>query len=188
MRGRLSNVIGFDDAPCEPRQRGGVLVVGAVFAGLSLQGVISGRIRYDGADATCTLARLVSTSKFAGQTQLVLIQGIAFAGFNVVDIHGLHHALDIPVMAVARRQANMQAVYDALHSRVPGGARKWAIIERAGPMEPVAGLFVQRAGISLGDAKKLIERFAIHGHIPEPLRTAHLIAGGIASGQSRGRT
>lgn len=188
MRERLSNVIGFDDAPCQPGQRGRVLVVGAVYAGLSLQGVISGRVRRDGADATRMLASMVADSKFAAQTQAILIQGIAFAGFNVVDIHGLYQALGIPVMTVARRQPNLEAIHEALNTRVPGGRRKWSLIERAGPMEPVAGLYVQRAGISLSDAADLIERLAIHGRIPEPLRTAHLIAGGIACGQSRGRT
>jgi endonuclease V-like protein UPF0215 family len=33
----------------------------------------------------------------------------------------------------------------------------------------------------------VVERFALHSHIPEPLRTAHLIAGAIAEGQSRGK-
>ena len=40
----------------------------------------------------------------------------------------------------------------ALLERVRGGARKWALIEAAGPMEPAAGVMVQRAGLSLDDA------------------------------------
>jgi endonuclease V-like protein UPF0215 family len=54
-------------------------------------------------------------------------------------------------------------------------------------MEPVAGVFVQRAGLSLADAEPVVRRLAVSGRIPEPLRTAHLIAGGLATGQSRGR-
>lgn len=37
------------------------------------------------------------------------------------------------------------------------------------------------------DAAETIERFAIEGSLPEPLRVAHLIAGAVAEGQSRGR-
>jgi len=33
----------------------------------------------------------------------------------------------------------------------------------------------------------VIERYAISGTLPEPLRVAHLIAGGIAVGESRHR-
>jgi hypothetical protein len=41
--------------------------------------------------------------------------------------------------------------------------------------------------LSLGQAAAVIEELAVHGNIPEPLRTAHLIAGAMATGQSRGR-
>jgi hypothetical protein len=46
---------------------------------------------------------------------------------------------------------------------------------------------VQRAGIGLARTEELIRRTARHGALPEPLRTAHLIAGGIATGESRHR-
>ncbi|NIW37834.1 MAG: DUF99 family protein, partial [Gemmatimonadetes bacterium] len=79
-------------------------VVGAVFSGLRLEGVLTGRVRTDGANSTRVLAEMVATSKFAPQLQLVLLQGIALGGFNVIDLSGLHERLGIPVMVVARRQ------------------------------------------------------------------------------------
>jgi endonuclease V-like protein UPF0215 family len=36
-------------------------------------------------------------------------------------------------------------------------------------------------------ARKLIASTTLHGQVPEPLRLAHLIAGGVAWGHSRGR-
>jgi endonuclease V-like protein UPF0215 family len=48
-------------------------------------------------------------------------------------------------------------------------------------------LWVQRAGLSLEDARLLVAATTLHGNVPEPLRLAHLSAGGIASGRSRGR-
>jgi endonuclease V-like protein UPF0215 family len=74
-----------------------------------------------------------------------------------------------------------------LLNQIKGGSRKWRLIEQLGPMEPVAGVFVQRAGLSLREAQTLIERLAVHSALPEPLRTAHLIAGGIVLGESRHR-
>jgi hypothetical protein len=41
--------------------------------------------------------------------------------------------------------------------------------------------------VGFDDARSLVERFAPNGRLPEPLRAAHLIAGGIASGESRHR-
>ncbi|MCS7059309.1 MAG: hypothetical protein NZ849_09615 [Meiothermus sp.] len=46
---------------------------------------------------------------------------------------------------------------------------------------------MQRAGLTLGQAEQALQHPAVHSHIPEPLRAAHSIAGGIAIGQSRAR-
>ncbi|WP_437562454.1 DUF99 family protein [Sorangium sp. So ce542] len=184
---RLSHVIGVDDAPFARDHRGDVPVVGAVFAGLRLEGVLSTRARRDGRNATPAIAAMVRGSRFYAQAQVILLQGIAVAGFNVVDIAALRDALALPVVVVARRLPNLDAIRDALLSRVRGGRRKWALIERAGPMEPVGGVYVQRAGISLEDATALLARLSVHGNLPEPLRAAHLIAGGLTTGESRGR-
>jgi endonuclease V-like protein UPF0215 family len=169
------------------RGRGAVLVVGAVFSGGRLEGVLSTRVRRDGADATEAIAAMIASSRFAPQLQAVLLQGIALGGFNVVDVHALSESLAMPVLVVARRLPDMARIRAAL-GHVRGGARKWRLIEQAGPMEACAGVFVQRAGLSLAEAEALVETSTVHGHIPEPLRTAHLIAGGVGRGESRGPT
>jgi hypothetical protein len=182
-----SHVIGFDDAPFAPDHRGKVMVIGAAFAGLRLEGVLRGYVRRDGADSTHVLIELVSRSRFFPQLRLILLQGIALAGFNVVDLHGLHRALRVPAVAVVRRRPNLERVRQALLIRVRGGARKWKLIERLDPAEPMRELYVQRAGISTEDTYAVLRRLALNGHMPEPLRTAHLIAGGVALGESRHR-
>ena len=146
MRPRaFSHVVGFDDAPFAREHRGDVAVVGTVYAGLRLEGVLVGRVRRDGANATEVLARLVTGSKFR-QLQLILLQGIAVAGFNVVDVVALHRLTGLPVLAVSRRAPRFARIRSALLARVRGGARKWALIEKLGPMEKVGGVFVQRIG------------------------------------------
>jgi len=187
MARRISHVIGFDDAPFPRNHRGDVLLLGAVYAGLRLEGVLSDKVRRDGINTTRTIVRLVSKSHYHEHLQAVLLQGITFAGFNVVDLQAAFDALQLPIIAVSRRQPDMEAVRNALLDHVPGGQRKWRLIQKAGPVEPAAGVYVQRAGISLRDTETLIERLALNGRLPEPLRTAHLIAGGIAQGESRHR-
>jgi uncharacterized protein len=54
-------------------------------------------------------------------------------------------------------------------------------------MEAVQGVYVQRAGITLDKTADLVRRLAQHSTLPEPLRTAHLIAGGVTLGESRHR-
>ncbi|MBO1436960.1 DUF99 family protein [Meiothermus sp. CFH 77666] len=184
--GGFSHVIGFDDFPFERHHRGDVRVVGVVYNGLRLEGVLSGQIRRDGRNSTRILTRLIQHSKFYPSLQLVLLQGIALGGFNVVDIRALSQNLGLPVLVVSRRKPNLAAIEAALR-KVRGGKQKWALIQKAGAIEHVAGVYVQRAGLTLGQAEQVILRLAVHSHIPEPLRAAHLIAGGIATGQSRAR-
>lgn len=187
MARRISHVIGFDDAPFARSHRGDVMVIGAVYAGARLEAVLAGKVRRDGANSTRALIHMVRRSRFRAHVQAVLLQGIAFAGFNVVDIHALHAALGVPVIVVARRRPDLVSIRRALLTRVPGGARKWRLIERAGPMQPLAGVFVQCAGIAPERVAELIARLAVHSALPEPLRTAHLVAGGITTGESRHR-
>ncbi|GBD26655.1 hypothetical protein HRbin30_01995 [bacterium HR30] len=183
---RLSNTVGFDDAPFHRRQSGRVAVVGAVFAATRFDGVLLGSVERDGEDATEVFATLLRRSRFYEHVQVVLLQGVTFAGFNVVDVPALGAELRRPILVVARRQPNWAKLRQALCEKLPRGWAKWKQLERLGPMEPVGGVYVQRWNLSLDEAKQLIARTTLWGRLPEPLRVAHLIAGALARGESRG--
>lgn len=176
---RFSHVIAFDDAPFARSHRGDVPLVGIVFAGSRLDGVLRGRVRRDGVNAARTMAAMIAGSRFVEHLQLIMLQGIAVAGFNVVDVFALHEATRLPVLVVARKRPDFAAIRDALYSRVRGGARKWRIIETLGVMEKVGGVYAQRVGLTAADAALIIGRFAINGFYPEPLRVAHLAASAL---------
>ncbi len=181
-----TNVIGFDDAPFDRKSRGNVTLIGAVCARTRLDGVLKASVRRDGVNATRRMTEMIQSSPHAESVRAVLLQGIAVAGFNVVDIHGLAQALAMPVIVVARRRPDFEAIRRAL-THVSGGDRRWRLIEKAGPMERAGPVWIQRAGINLSTAREVVRLTTLHGHLPEPLRLAHLIAGGITTGQSRGR-
>ena len=183
---RYSNLIGFDDAPFTHDYAGPVKVVGTVFTGPHLTGVVMGEVEKDGTDAAAKLAALVNGSRFVGHVQLVMLQGIALAGFNVVDVFALHQQLELPILVVVRRLPDLAAIQKAL-LKLPHGEQKWALIEQLGPPEPAGKVYVQRVGLTAEEANLVIDRFTLHGHIPEPLRIAHLIAGAVVDGHSRGR-
>ena len=151
-----------------------------------LDGVVSGWVRRDGANSTERMVELVQSTRFGEHVQAVLMQGIAVAGFNVVDLARLHRELDLPVLVVVRKRPRMALVRAAL-DRTPGGDDKWALIEQAGPLERLGVLWVQRVGMTEAEATALLRATTSHGNIPEPLRLAHLIAGGVERGASRGR-
>ncbi len=184
---RLVNCIAFDDCPFPKGHRGDVKIVGTVYADLRFDGLIIGKVRKDGANSTSQITRLVKGSKFFHHANLIMIQGIALAGFNVVDAKKLYRELGMPVLIVARKAPDMDSIKKALLSKVPGGAKKWQLIQKIGPMKKCHYCYIQRVGIDFEEAQAVVERFSINGNIPEPLRTAHLIAGAIGSGVSKGR-
>lgn len=183
----LSYVIGFDDAPFEPSHRGDVPVIGAVFNGPRLEGVLRSKVRRDGLNATKTLAEMIESCRFASSLQAVFVQGVTLAGFNVVDLYTLHERVGLPVVAVCRRKPDLAKIRRALLGSVPGGERKWRLIERLGPTEAFGGVHIQSLGLDGQEAAELVRRFAINSALPEPLRTAHLIAGALSQGESRHR-
>ncbi len=65
----ITNVVGFDDAPFPHAHYGDVRVVGAVCSRTRLDGVLSGKVRRDGANATDELVRLVREGKFRGHVR-----------------------------------------------------------------------------------------------------------------------
>ncbi len=184
---RLSYVVGFDDAPFERAHRGDVTVIGAVFNGARMEGVLRGKVRRDGINATRKLAELINQSRFMSSLQAVMLQGITLAGFNVVDIAGLSDRVGLPVVAVCRKKPDLRRIRRSLLGSVPGGKAKWRLIERLEPPRQHGHVFVQRANLPWSAATVLIDRFAVNSYLPEPLRAAHMIAGALVHGESRHR-
>lgn len=184
-RRSLSNVIGFDDAPFARDWKGEVALVGCVCSGPRLDVVVRGHVKRDGTDATDTMAKLVREKSLV-HVRAVLMQGITVAGFNVVDVHRLSRDLDMPVLVVMRKRPRMELFLKAMQA-LPGFEARRALIEAAGAPEPVRDVWVQRVGLTLAEVERVLERTTVHGNIPEPLRLAHIIAGGVTTGKSRGR-
>ncbi len=65
----------------------------------------------------------------------------------------------------------------------PEPRRKWRLIEKAGPMEQVGALWVQRSGLSLEEAEALLALTCFRASYPEPLRAAHIVAGAVVTGE-----
>ncbi len=186
MQKKFSNIIGFDDAPFLAGHTGKVKVVGTIYAKAQFNGVLIGEVERDGTDASEKLIELISQSKFAESVQLIMLQGIALAGFNVIDVFDLHAQLKLPVLVICRKKPDMDSIRNAL-LQMRGGKKKWSLIEKLGPMEPAANVYVQRVGLNHEQAETVVKQFTITGNIPEPLRVAHMIAGAIMNGQSSGR-
>src|SRR5919197_6340408 len=111
---RFVRAIGFDDGPFARTAGARVPLVGAVCSGTRFEGMVFGGIRKDGWNATDEIIRLLVGGKFLPQLHLVLLDGIAFGGFNVVDLEALSLAVGRPCAAVMRRRPELTAIERAL--------------------------------------------------------------------------
>ena len=178
--------MGFDDAPFRKGIDHETLVVGTIYrGGQFMDGVVSTRIKVDGHDATRKIADLVVRTKFYQQLQAILLDGIAVGGFNVIDIHQLAEKTKLPVIVTIRDYPDYEKIEAAL---VKIGMRsKIKLLRKAGEPKPAGEIYIQHAGCSQQEAEKIVRLTSTHSHIPEPLRAAHLIAGGVTRGESKGR-
>ena len=131
--GRAIRAIGFDAAPFPRRGGARVHLAGVVCSGTRFEGMVWGHVRRDGWDATEVVVRLLLGGKFLPQLHLVLLDGLSFGGFNLVDLEALASRLSRPCVAVMRRPPDLGAVERALH-RLPRPERRRRILERAGPV------------------------------------------------------
>lgn len=181
-----ARIVGFDDAPFIKGTDQETLVVGTIFrGGHFMDGVISTKITVDGNDATTKISKLVNTTRFSPQLQAILLNGIAVGGFNVIDINKLSQATRLPVITVIRNYPDYTKIHFALIKI--GMKSKIKLLAKAGIPKRVDHIYIQYTGCTFSQAAVLIRMTATHSHIPEPLRTAHLIAGGVTRGESKGK-
>lgn len=180
-------VLGVDDGVFTPHVEAWVPVVGVVFrGGYWLDGVMHTNIAVDGFDATEKISSMITNSPHYRQLRVIMLNGITFAGFNVVDIKALHAATGLPVIAVTREKPNLAEIRAAL-KHLPKCEERWSAVLNAGDLVEVATrrakerIYVHVAGISAEDARKVLRLTSTRSNVPEALRVAHLIASGVSS-------
>jgi len=181
---KAATVIGFDDGFKNLHKDKFAFLIGVVYRlDHKVEGILSAKIKIDGFDSTQKIIKLVKNTKFLPQTKCIMLSGINFAGFNIVDIQKLSSKLKMPVIAVFKKRPNLDKYIAALQN-LSSYKKRIRLIQKAGAIHSFNNVFFQCAGIASKEAKTIIKRSQLNSSIPEPLRLAHLIASGVALGQS----
>jgi len=179
-------VLGVDDGIFTPHVKSLVPVVGVVFRGGHwLDGVMHTRVEVDGFDATDKLVSMIVNSPHYKQLRIIMLNGVTFAGFNIVDIKELNAETKLPVIAVTREEPDFSEIRKALKN-LPKSEERWKAVLNAGEIFEVLTrnesekVCMQISGVFEDDAKKILRLTSTRSNIPEALRVAHLIASGIS--------
>lgn len=178
-------VLGVDDCPFKPRSQGSVKVVGVVYrGGYWLDGVMTTEIQIDGFDATEKIAEMIVNSPHYEQLRLIMLNGITFAGFNVVSTRRLFNKTGLPVIALTKENPDLEGIKEALQ-KLPQWRIRWMAMMDAGKIfmlrtrRNAKPLSIQIMGISRQNAEKIVKMTCTRSSIPEAVRVAHIIASGL---------
>ena len=175
--------IGFDDAPFTRHQSKKVNISGIVCANTRFEGMVWGVCEVDGNDATEALCQLLIGKKFLPQLHLVLLDGIGFGGFNLVDLPLLSQKLQLPCVAVMRKLPNLDKMKRAM-SRLPDYQQRLRTLQKAGEIYHYAPFFFQVCGEHPEVIARVLAQITDRGKVPEALRIAHLIGAAVIKGES----
>lgn len=181
--GRTIRVVGFDDAPFAKRRGASVPIAGVVCADTRFEGMLWGRARRDGWNSTDVISSMLEGSKFRDQVRVVLLDGIAVGGFNVIDLPKLHQRTGLACVSVMRRAPDLAAIR-AVIERLPDPPRRLDLLARAGEILHSGPFTYQVQGETPAVTAELLARFTREGHVPECLRMAHLIGSAVMLGES----
>ena len=181
-----SHAIGIDDGPFTKQQETAPLVA-ALLEGPHLQKVHATRITVDGLDATEKALGLLRRWK----PFPILLSGVTFAGFNLIDPHILHRSYRVPVIVVVGSRPDNRAVKRALVKHFPDWKRRWRIISSLGPLRTVRTslgeppIYFEFFGCSRREATSLLKAYSYISRLPEPIRVAGLVATGLFGAKTK---
>ncbi len=162
------------------KEQAHVLCIGVISRGLVKQPFIEKIVKFyvvrDGIDAS---DKIIERSSGAN---LILINGIALGGLNIVDIKKIYKKTKVPVVTVSKRLVKRNIV-DAIYS-TKNKAPHLRALKNAGELSEYKHLSFHCVGVKKGEVERLVDSF---GGYPEPLRVAHLIATACVRGESYGK-
>lgn len=179
-------IVGVDDGPFSPSKKLGerAILVAVLCEESRIKTIRIGSIEVDGSDAVAILQTMLRRLRF----DLLLLSGISFGGFNLIDISKLARTMSKPVIAISREKPNNQTVKVALLEHFKDWNRRWNIVRAAGrlytfkPLTDEPKLYFEVKRASPDYAKRIMKETALISRLPEPLRIARIIARGLGPG------
>jgi endonuclease V-like protein UPF0215 family len=145
-------------------------------------GVRLTKIQIDGLDATEKLLGILE----GVDIEAVILGGITFAGFNIVDPNSVLDKTGTPVVVYSGVKPDNERMLSAIKGHFDDWRDRWEIVESLGPIHSVRShpkeppIYFEVVGGSSGWAEDLLRRSAVVSRIPEPVRVAGLIARGLS--------
>lgn len=182
---REMRIVGVEDGSFEPFKSRGLSYTVLCFVEMIdelICDVKLATIEVDGLDASDKLLEMLDGEDIGA----VILGGITFAGFNVIDPFAISNQRGVPVIVYSGEEPDNISMLLALKKHFGDWERRWSIIERLGRVyetvtrqgEPP--VYFEVVGGSVSWAADVLRYSALLCRIPEPVRVAGLIARGVS--------
>jgi len=178
---RLLRLVGVEDGSFRPFNRrtlGTCLLCAVEMFGPKIEKVKVSPITVDGLDATSRLSEMLQDMNF----DAILLGGITFAGFNIINVQQILKEYSRPIIIFIRDRPDNRAVREALEKHFDDWRERWDIIKSLGPVHSTRTrpdeppIYFEVLGASSQWAEEVLRLSAMLCRIPEPVRVARLIA------------
>jgi endonuclease V-like protein UPF0215 family len=175
-------LVGVEDGGFRAFQPGqSTLICAVLMRGDRVESVRLGRVAVDGRDATDVLLRMLVDIR----CDAVILGGVSFAGFNIMDANILREGLGVPVIVYSREKPDSTSVLAALRAHFADWEERWASIARLGDVYSLVTrvgyppVFFEVVGESRDWCEEVLISSASLTRAPEPVRVASIVARGL---------
>ncbi len=176
-------LVGVEDGSFEGFLPGQMtLLCTACLSGDRLEWVKVRRVKVDGRESTDALLDMLRCEKF----DAIIMGGVSFAGFDVIDPELLHRELNVPVVVYSPKMPDSASTFAALKANFPDWSERWSPIERLGDVyttvtiEGQPPVYFEAVGCMRPEAEKILKESVSLTRTPEPVRVAGIIARGLS--------
>jgi endonuclease V-like protein UPF0215 family len=183
-------VLGIDDGPFKFGQKT-VPIIGVMMRAPNyIEGISRSKVNIDGNDSNKKIIEMLNNSHYLDQIRLIMFDGVALGGFNVVDIEKLYNKFEIPITTITRTKPELDVIKDTLKKHFEDWQVRWEAINNLELIRIETNfkpIYIKHIGISLPELKRIIALTTVRGVLPEPIRIAHMIATAMVKGESSGK-
>lgn len=178
-------ILGVEDGSFRPfhdDDKQHAILCGVIYQFGNIEDIKMARITVDEMDSTDTLLGWLR----AVHVECILLGGITFAGFNIMDAGRVHDETGLPVVVYSGKKPDNESMRNALRKHFGDWRARWGIVEALGTIHCTRNfqdeppVYFEVMGGSPEWAERLLYECAVVSRIPEPIRVAGLIARGVS--------
>lgn len=147
-----------------------------------IDGFVFSRTTVGGMDATDKIIEMYRTLE-RRDVNVLMLNGCVISWYNVIDLDRVYKELSLPLICVTYEESEGLEKY-FLELFPLDYDKRIEVYRKNGPRTPITlrtghSIYARFLGMNLDEAREVLNKFTLHGAVPEPLRVARILARSI---------